>query len=140
MVIVHTLATDMTFLHLAKFGNQPPVSGALYGLATVATTLEEAYHQIIGIPPSLQAKVRKLSGDADMRAHMLGELFLTIEAFSWKNYVTFDRAQIHIPPLAIGRLIRVHGDPETPRVRPYNKREQEPYMKMTYQSPMDYVA
>ncbi len=140
MVIVHSLSTDMALLYLAKFGNQPPVPEALYGLATVTTTLEEAYHQTVGIPPSLQVKTRKLSGDADMRAHMLRELYLTLEAFKRKYYFTFDRAQIHIPPLAMERLNRVHGDPETLTVRPYNKREQEPYMNMTYQRHVEYVT
>ncbi len=140
MVIVHTLSTDMALPYLSKFGNQPPVPEALYDLATVSTTLEEAYHQIVGFPPSLQVKTRKLSGDADMRAQMLRELYLTVEAFNRKYCSTFDRAQIHIPPLDMERLNRVHGDPETLTVRPYNKKEQEPYMNMTYQSHLDYVT
>ncbi len=129
-LVPFVLSADLTFLFLMKFGDETPTVTKLRELASFQVPLDEAWIKLIGLCPSLQMKIYKESVNADLRAHMLREIYHLVMRSKRQHASVYASVQLQIPVRAMQRLNRVHHDPETSTVRPAG-RERDPYTHMT---------
>ena len=129
-VIPFVLPADLTFLFLLKFGEEVPTVTKLGDLSDFQIPLDEAWIKLIGLCPSLQIKIYKESVNADIRAHMLREIYHVVMQSKREHASVYASVQLQVPERAIQILSRVHHDPATSTVRPTGH-ERDPYLHMT---------